>query len=178
MIQWIQWGYAPPFSNSTYASTKTIPDRASFHNNSDLGAISVTVRKRSGTCRIVSVPHLGAVWLSKIHRRGRISSANCYVCVDCEQSLFFFRFSEGSACAVRRWDARTRASPVSRRQSRAWSFACLALFARWTKKKERLLVVYVCEAELVLCRCYSYYTWQPSVSPWKTMQYSVNIAWA
>ena len=31
---------------------------------------------------------------------------------------------------------------LSRLQSRAWSFACLARFARRTKKKERLLVVY------------------------------------
>ena len=35
-----------------------------------------------------------------------------------------------------------RASPVSRPQSRAWSFACLGRFTRRTKKKERLLVVY------------------------------------
>ena len=34
-----------------------------------------------------------------------------------------------------------RPSPVSRLQSRAWSFAFLARFARWTKKKEILLVV-------------------------------------
>ena len=39
--------------------------------------------------------------------------------IDCEQPLFFFRFSEGSA----------------------WSFACLGRFARRTKKQERLLVV-------------------------------------
>ena len=39
--------------------------------------------------------------------------------IDCEQPLFFFRFSEGSA----------------------WSFACLGRFARRTKKPERLLVV-------------------------------------
>ena len=36
----------------------------------------------------------------------------------------------------------TRAAPVSRLQSRTWSFACLGRFARRTKKKERLLVVY------------------------------------
>ena len=39
--------------------------------------------------------------------------------------LIFFRFSE--------W--------VSRLQSRAWSFSCIARFLRRTKKKERLLVV-------------------------------------
>ena len=36
-----------------------------------------------------------------------------------------------------------RASPVSRLQSRAWSFACLGGFAPRTKKKERLLVVWL-----------------------------------
>ena len=35
-----------------------------------------------------------------------------------------------------------RASPVSRLQSRAWSFACLRRFVRRTKNKERLLIVY------------------------------------
>ena len=35
----------------------------------------------------------------------------------------------------------TQATPVSRLQSRAWSFACLGRFARRTKKRERLLVV-------------------------------------
>ena len=35
-----------------------------------------------------------------------------------------------------------RASPVSGLQSRAWSFVCLGRFARRTKKKERLLLVY------------------------------------
>ena len=117
--------------------------------------------------------------------------------LDCERSLFFFKFSEGSAHADERWAAKPRdarneggiprrkkknretarsltlrsrftclacqpfsfhakksldrerwslffpASPVSRLQSRAWSFACLARFARRTKKKERLLVAYV-----------------------------------
>ena len=66
--------------------------------------------------------------------------------LDCQQSLFFFRFSKGSARARERWaakprDARNKSSPVSRSQSRAWSFACLGRFARRTKKKERLLVV-------------------------------------
>ena len=42
------------------------------------------------------------------------------------------------------------ASPVSRIQSRAWSFACLRRFARRTKKKERLLVVYTCTVGCVL----------------------------
>ena len=56
--------------------------------------------------------------------------------LDCEQSLFFFRFSKGSARAREK-----RGLPVSRLQSRAWSFACLGRFARRNKKKERLLVV-------------------------------------
>ena len=34
-----------------------------------------------------------------------------------------------------------RASPVSRLESSAWSFACLSRVARRTKKKKRLLVV-------------------------------------
>ena len=34
-------------------------------------------------------------------------------------------------------------SPVLRLQSRAWSFLCLARFARRTKKKERLLVALI-----------------------------------
>ena len=42
--------------------------------------------------------------------------------VDCEQFLFFFKYQV--------------------RAVRAWSFACLARFARRTKKAERLLVVY------------------------------------
>ena len=68
--------------------------------------------------------------------------------------MFFFRFSRGSARegdrrAANQWDARNE---VSRLQSRVWSFACLARFARRTKKKERLLVVYfvrpsICPAE-------------------------------
>ena len=49
------------------------------------------------------------------------------ISLDCEQSLFFFRFSEGSA------RARERASPISRLQSRAWSFSCLVRFSRRTK---------------------------------------------
>ena len=70
----------------------------------------------------------------------------------------FLRFSEGSARLRERRSRETRetraaareekrvtlffrASPVSRLQSHAWSFTCPARFARWTKKKERLLVV-------------------------------------
>ena len=66
--------------------------------------------------------------------------------IDCEQSLFFFRFSKGSARARASVKRRRRenegGSPSSRLRSRAWSFACLGRFARRTKKKERLLVVY------------------------------------
>ena len=39
-------------------------------------------------------------------------------------------------------ERRVAASPVSRLQSRAWSFACLGRFARLTKKEDRLLEVY------------------------------------
>ena len=60
--------------------------------------------------------------------------------VDCEQSLFFFRFSKGvHACASVEWQSRETRETV---QSRAWSFACLGRFARRTKIKERPLVVY------------------------------------
>ena len=59
--------------------------------------------------------------------------------LDCEQSLFFFRFSEGSARVRERGWRKPRDG--LRLQSRAWSFACLAHFARQTKIKERLLVV-------------------------------------
>ena len=68
--------------------------------------------------------------------------------LDCEQSLFFFRFSESNARArerrsreTREMRAAARASPVSRHQSRAWPFACLA-FCSTDDSKERLLVVY------------------------------------
>ena len=66
--------------------------------------------------------------------------------LDCEQSLFFFRFSESSARAREGQSRETRetraaASAFLRLQSRAWSFAYLARFARQTKEKERLLVV-------------------------------------
>ena len=57
----------------------------------------------------------------------------------CEQSLsVFFRFSEGSARACETRETRaclSRLAP-SRPQVRAWSFACLARFARQTKEKE------------------------------------------
>ena len=47
---------------------------------------------------------------------------------------------EGHICVIVIWIL--KASPVSRLQSRAWSFACLVGFAQRTKKKERLLLVY------------------------------------
>ena len=65
--------------------------------------------------------------------------------LDCEQSLFFFRFSKGSARARETRETRAaareekreslffHASPVSRLKSRAWPFACLGRFARRTK---------------------------------------------
>ena len=64
-----------------------------------------------------------------------------YTEVDYEQSLFFFRFNEGSVRSRESRETRAAAFPVSCLQSRAWSFACLARFDRRTKKKERLLVV-------------------------------------
>ena len=73
--------------------------------------------------------------------------------VDCEQSLFFFIFSKGSARARERRakprDARNEGSSQRRKRvapSRTLSNArghlrVSSVFARWTKKKERLLVV-------------------------------------
>ena len=70
------------------------------------------------------------------------------ITIDCEQSLFFFRFSEGSTRerqAAKPREARNEGglkkwkSPGD--EVGAWSFACLVRFARRTKKKERLLVV-------------------------------------
>ena len=84
------------------------------------------------------------------------------------ESLLFFRFCEVSAHArehrreaknegggprrKRGWPLLFRASPISCLQSRAWSFACLARFARRTNKKERLFVVepYPCILYLLL----------------------------
>ena len=60
--------------------------------------------------------------------------------LDCEQSLFFFRFNKSNARARERRSGETRetraASPVSRHQSRAWPFACLAFARRTTEKRE------------------------------------------
>ena len=67
--------------------------------------------------------------------------------LDCEQSLFFVKFSEGSAgmreCRVAKpRDARKEgASPVSCLQPLVLSFSFLARFTLRTKKKERLLVL-------------------------------------
>ena len=64
---------------------------------------------------------------------------------DCEQSLIFYRFSEGSACARERLaTARNEdgAFPASCPLSRAWTLWSLSRFARRTKKKEGLFVVF------------------------------------
>ena len=60
--------------------------------------------------------------------------------IDCEQSLFFFRFGESNARARERRSRETRetraaASPVSRHHSRAWPFACLASCTTDYRKK-------------------------------------------
>ena len=73
----------------------------------------------------------------------RFIARGFFIPLDCEQSLFYFRFGESSARARERHVRNEGGtSPVSRLQSRAWSFACLARFARRTKNKERVLVVY------------------------------------
>ena len=72
---------------------------------SDALSIRIQMSSTRYHCRIIRYP---------------CRSHDLQVCWDWEQSLFFFRFCEGSA--------------------RAWSFACLACFARRTKKKRRLLL--------------------------------------
>lgn len=69
------------------------------------------------------------------------------IALACMQSLFFFRFSEGSACKRER-----RELSVSHLQSCAWSFACLACFSQQLKKKERLLIVCNCLRILYYCQ--------------------------
>ena len=64
---------------------------------------------------------------------------NCRVhLLDCEQSLFFFRFTEECTRARALSDKTARRVEKRRRrlQSRAWSFSCHVRFARRTKKKE------------------------------------------
>ena len=58
--------------------------------------------------------------------------------VDCEQSLFFFTFNEGSARARERRAAKPR---DARNDDGARSYLRLVRFSRRTKKKERLLAV-------------------------------------
>ena len=59
--------------------------------------------------------------------------------IDCGQSIFYFDLVRGvHAHARRKKRGEKRASPISRLQSRAWSFIRLARFARRTKMKERL----------------------------------------
>ena len=67
--------------------------------------------------------------------------------IDCEQSLSFSSDlvrDVHARASVERRNRETQeskaAAPVSRLQSRAWSFACLGRFARRTKEKERLLI--------------------------------------
>ena len=93
--------------------------------------------------------------------------------IDCEQPLFFSDLARGlHARASVEWqhretrETRAAASPVSRLQSRAWLFACLGRFARRTKEKERLLVVYTRDdsqrrfltqqSVTILVQCYDY----------------------
>ena len=64
----------------------------------------------------------------------------CYLFLDCEQSLFFFRFSKRAislAPSVTRHQSRaiSLAPSVTRHQSRAWPFACLAFCSTDYRKK-------------------------------------------
>lgn len=61
--------------------------------------------------------------------------------IDCEESLFFFRFSEVSTRARASGERRSRETWGTRLylwriQSRAWSCSCLAPYVWWTKKKK------------------------------------------
>ena len=58
--------------------------------------------------------------------------------LDCEQSLFYFRFSKGSAGARERWAAKPRDTSLAPLVTR------VVICVSRTKKKERLLVVYFC----------------------------------
>ena len=88
------------------------------------------------------------LWLICLKFSSQLYTGAFYVWVKAktarEQSFLFYRFSEGGACARERRaaksrDARNEGAPVSRLQSRAWSFACLTRFE--IKNKGRLLVV-------------------------------------
>ena len=87
---------------------------------------------------------IGALFAQKNGDHGAISvtkrSCSDLGIVDCEQSLFFFRFSESNARARERRSRETRetraaASPVSRHQSHAWPFACPAFCSTDYRKK-------------------------------------------
>ena len=54
-----------------------------------------------------------------------------YPTIDCEQSLFFFRFSESNGRARERRSRETRET----RAARAWPFACLAFCSMDYRKK-------------------------------------------
>ena len=84
--------------------------------------------------------------ISTLPGYGRLRAVSLFLQILCEGSLHA-RVSSGRETRDPRRKRRQhlvflRASLVSRLQSRAWSLACLARFARCTKKKERLLVVY------------------------------------
>ena len=130
--------------------------------------LTETLQIRGERSRLTALSHNFTQWgIKKLPGMGQTSDSDhpnlpsggpsslFLVALDCELSLFFFKFYKGGTRARERWGAklrdasneggsprRSRASPFSRLQSRAWSFACLGRFARRTKKKERLLVVY------------------------------------
>ena len=58
-------------------------------------------------------------------------------CVDCEQSLFFFRFSESSARARERRSRETRETRVSRTFNHARGHLRVSRFARRTSEKRK-----------------------------------------
>ena len=84
--------------------------------------------------------------ISTLPGYGRLRAVSLFLQILCEGTLRARALSGRETRDLRRKKRQQllffRASPVSGLQSRAWSFACLARFARCTKKKERLLVVY------------------------------------
>ena len=110
--------------------------------------------------KIFRIPKSGFLYMG----RTKTWASADLVFVDCQQSLFFsdlVRRVHARANGERRekWARQPEkekkwTSFVSRLQSRAWSFACLARFDRWNKKKGRLLVVY--------CFRDAGITWEPS----------------
>jgi len=84
---------------------------------------------------------------SVVWTRGRINLYPPWWTLDCERSLFFFRFSESSARARERRSRKTREtraiSRLARSVTRVTAICVSRVLLDGPQKKERLLVVYV-----------------------------------